>query len=138
MKEKVTEFFDRAGLTKYSALAGIDWKAATGFPRRPYWTHQGQCACGKRVYLFSRCWTCKRKDRFEEEESVEAFLERAGTRKKASSRQTRGDQKDKEVVIQDEVELIPSRTDEALVSPDTDPSFLQEPEAEDDLPLQIE
>ena len=49
LRDKITQFFDRAGLPKHSDISRIDWKAATSLPRRPYWGHQGQCACGKRV-----------------------------------------------------------------------------------------
>ena len=102
-REKVNEFFDRAGLVKYADLSKIDWKAATSLPRRPYWGHQGQCACGKRVYLFARCWNCKRKDRFEEEASVEAYLQRTHVQSKPRARDSRPAQRKSVVTLEDSV-----------------------------------
>ena len=56
--------------------------------------------------MFSRCWTCKRKDRFEEEESVEAYLQRARAQSSPRAGVKPSDDKKRAVAVGDDVQEI--------------------------------
>ena len=69
---------------------------------------------------------------------MEAYLERAQVRTKSRIGEKQFGQKKRAVAVGNDVQEIGPRADMKLVSPETDPTFPPEPEAEDDLPLQIE
>ena len=146
LRDKGVQFFERAHVPRHSSIDGIDWKAATSFPRRSYWGHEGICGCGKRVYLYPRCFSCKRKDKLEEDEDVEAFLARTAVRGKQNPAdplsRSRGrptpEPSTKAVVVTDEVDEIEQKTEldpsaASWITPE-----LPEPEAEDDLTASVE
>ena len=81
-RDKAVDLFERAGVPRYPELADVDWRGALFTSRRPFMAHEGACACGKRTYLYGRCFGCKRSDKREEELAYDACLngrpERAG------------------------------------------------------------
>ena len=73
-------------LPVFDLLAEYDWTSQGWSTRPPLWEHHGQCSCGGKTFLFSKCAECLRglaqlpvsRDHQEHEEEGAALADSAG------------------------------------------------------------